>query len=112
MSTGSITNNNNGEKAGQLRVFRYDGPLAITENTFTDISIYPNPSNGIFTIDLTKEYTDVSVQIYNMLGQLISSTEYASARTIEQEINASAGLYFVKVSTAKEGSNTLRIIKQ
>ena len=74
--------------------------------------MYPNPSSGYFTIDLGKEYSDVSVQIYNMLGQTISSEKYASAKTIEQEINASAGIYFVKVSTAKEGSNTLKIIKQ
>ncbi len=86
--------------------------LGTQENTLRNISMYPNPSNGHFTINLGKEYTDVSVQIYNMLGQLIASEKYASAKTIEQQINASAGTYFVKVSTAKEGSNTLRIIKQ
>ncbi len=110
--TGSPYNGNNGAYAGHARVFRYNGSLEITENIFTDISIYPNPSTGNFTIDLGKEYTDVSVGIYNMLGQIISSDRYTSAKTIEQQINASAGIYFVKVRTAKEGSNTLRFIKQ
>lgn len=86
--------------------------LGTEENTLSNLSMYPNPSNGSFTINLGREYTDVTVQVINMLGQTISSEKYASAKTIEQEINASAGIYFVKVSTAKEGSNTLRIIKQ
>ncbi|SRX54184.1 T9SS type A sorting domain-containing protein [Aequorivita sp. CIP111184] len=86
--------------------------LGTDENSLSNLVLYPNPSNGQFTIDLGREYTDVNVQVYNMLGQQISSEKYASAKIIEKEINASAGIYFVKVSTAKEGSNTLRIIKQ
>ena len=90
-----------------------DNPLEINDNDLkSNLKLLPNPSNGNFTIDLGRDYTDVIVQIYNMLGQLISSEKYASAKTIEQEISASAGIYFVKVSTAKEGLNTLRIIKQ
>ncbi|WP_169718942.1 beta strand repeat-containing protein [Aequorivita capsosiphonis] len=86
--------------------------LGIEENTLSSIKMYPNPSNGNFTIDLGREYTDVTVQIYNMLGQQISFVNFASTKLIRQEINTSAGIYFVKVSTAKEGSKTLRIIKR
>lgn len=85
--------------------------LGTQENSLSSLKMYPNPSDGNFTIDLSKEYTDVSVHIYNILGQLISSEKYASAKIISQGINTSAGIYFVKVSTAKEGSETLRIIK-
>ncbi|WGF93150.1 T9SS type A sorting domain-containing protein [Aequorivita marisscotiae] len=86
--------------------------LGTEENSLSNLTLFPNPSNGQFIINLGQEYTNVSVQITNMLGQLISEENYTSAKTIEQQINASAGMYFVKVSTAKEGSNTLRIIKQ
>ena len=86
--------------------------LGIEENSLSNLSMFPNPSNGNFTIDLGKEYTDVSVQMYNMLGQIISSEKYASAKLIEKEITSAAGVYFVRVSTANEGSKTLRIIKQ
>ena len=86
--------------------------LSIIERNLLDLIVYPNPSNGNFTVDLGKEYTDVTVQVYNMLGQIISSEIYSSAKTIEKNINASEGIYFVKVSTPKEGSSTLQIIKQ
>lgn len=106
-----ITNLSQGKK-DKSRIFRNDAVLEVEDTSQLDFTVYPNPSNGNFTIDLGKEYTDVSVEIYNMLGQLISSEKYATAKTISQELDASAGTYFVKVSTAKEGSNTLRIIKQ
>ena len=86
--------------------------LGTQENTLSNLSIYPNPNSGQFTIDLGKEYTDVTVQVVNMLGQIISSENYASAKTISKEITNAAGVYFVRVSTAKEGSHILRVIKQ
>lgn len=86
--------------------------LGTEENTLSNIKLFPNPTNGNFTINLGKEYTDVCVAVYNMLGQIISSEKYTSAKTISQEIPGAAGVYFVGISTANEGSNTLRIIKQ
>ena len=89
------------------------GILGVEQNDMEPtFNVYPNPNSGLFTINLGKEYTDVTVQTSNTLGQIISSEKYALAKTIEQEINASAGIYFVKVSTPKEGSSTLQIIKQ
>ena len=112
ISVGSPGSSGNGSNSGQERVFGLDGPLEITNNEFGSIVLFPNPSNGNFTMDMGKEYTDVTVELYNMLGQIISSDKYTSAKIIEQKINASVGIYFVKVSTPKEGSRTLRIIKQ
>ncbi|WP_432412506.1 T9SS type A sorting domain-containing protein [Rasiella sp. SM2506] len=86
--------------------------LGVTSNNLFETSIYPNPTNGNFTIDLGKEYTDVTIQISNLLGQTISSSTYASTKIIDQEIAASAGMYFVNVSTAEGNSKTLKIVKK
>jgi len=86
--------------------------LGLDDNNLLVTNLYPNPTNGNFTIDLGKEFTDVSTQITNMLGQVISSSTYASARTIEQEITASAGMYFVNISTSEGAIKTLKIIKK
>lgn len=88
-----------------------DSELSTSENIVGNLSLYPNPTNGTFNIDLAKEYTDVSVEITNILGQLISSATYASAKVIEQEINTSEGMYFVKVTTSEGASKTLKLIK-
>lgn len=74
--------------------------------------VYPNPNSGEFTIDLGKEYSEVSLQIYNVLGQIISSEKYDSIKTIHQEITGEEGVYFVKINSTHAGSKTLKVLKQ
>lgn len=106
-----ITNLSQGKK-DKSRVFRNDAVLSVEETSQLDFALYPNPTIGNFTIDLGREYSDVSVNIYNILGQIISSETYASVKTIEKKITNMGGVYFVKISTANEESTILRIIKQ
>ena len=97
---------------GLMQVYQFDGPLKIEEPSFAEISIYPSPTQGTFTIDLGDEYTGVTLQISNILGQVISIQNYASANKIEAEITDSPGVYLVSLTTAKGVSKTFRIIKQ
>ncbi len=85
--------------------------LGINDATLSAISLYPNPTLGRFTIDLGKEYGTVNVQIYSTLGQLISSSNHQATDKIIQEINAAAGIYFVKVTSGNNESKVIRIIK-
>ena len=86
--------------------------VGVDEMSLNEINVYPNPTNGEFKIDLGKEFKDVTVQILNTLGQIISSEKYASAKTIEQNITAPAGIYFVKVSAASGETTILKILNQ
>ncbi len=86
--------------------------LGTEENNFNQISMYPNPTIGKFTIDFGKEYSNILVEIINILGQVIFSERYASAQRINQELNASEGIYLVKVSTAEGVSKTFKIVKK
>ncbi len=86
--------------------------LGIGDNKLNNVSLYPNPSNGRFTIDLGKEYNEVTVQITNILGQVISSKKYTYTRMIDNEINDSREVHFVKVSKDAGESTTLKMIKQ
>ena len=75
-----------------------DGYVAIEENTVKTFSIYPNPSNGVFTVN-SPETNTYTIELINVLGEIIS------AKTVEGIINETfnmsdynAGLYFIKVS--------------
>ena len=86
--------------------------LGTNEATLSAISLYPNPTQGQFTIDLGKEYESVTIQIYSTIGQLISSSNYNATDKVSQEITAAAGIYFVKVTSDNKESKMIRIIKQ
>ncbi|MCP4441864.1 MAG: T9SS type A sorting domain-containing protein [Aureispira sp.] len=44
---------------------------------------YPNPTTGDLTIDLKKEYTDVSVRVTNTLGQQVLVQKYTNTNSIQ-----------------------------
>ncbi len=67
------------------------------------ISIYPSPSNGTFTLSLSKINEKCIVEIYNVLGENIYRTALSSNNT---KINLSGqpkGIYFYRV-LEKEGN--------
>lgn len=62
----------------------------------TDILLYPNPTTGHFTIELTP--TINSIEIYNLLGEKVKTLNNIAARNITlQRDNLSSGLYIVRL---------------
>ncbi len=89
-----------------------DNILAVYNNDLkAAVEVFPNPTNGNFTIDLGKEYSNITVEIVTILGQVISSEKFAFAEKIEQQVNTSAGMYFLNVSTAEGAFNSFKIFK-
>jgi hypothetical protein len=69
------------------------------------LSVYPNPSNGLFTIQLPDNSGQSSVEIYNVLGQnllkqTLSSTQENNTINLRDK---SAGVYFYRVVTNDGG---------
>lgn len=79
----------------------------ITEKT----NLYPNPTSGIVTIDLSALARNVKVEVFNTLGQLIDSKNYQSIKKQNFEINAPAGIYNVVV-TADGNKQNFKVIKK
>jgi PKD repeat protein len=78
-----------------------------------DLSIYPNPSHGIFTVEWVSEepFEELRVEVTNTLGQLIFSDEEKSNVTqFERVIDLHAyphGIYFLELSINKSGDETM-----
>ncbi|OHX64424.1 T9SS type A sorting domain-containing protein [Flammeovirga pacifica] len=63
----------------------------------TDVNFYPNPTNGQLTIDLSKEDSSSSVQLYNMLGQVVYQARLSAAKHQLQLEGIEKGMYILRV---------------
>ena len=90
----------------------YDCAVSIDE-ALGNISLYPNPTAGAFTLERSELAGDIQVSIIGLQGQLLINTEWTAGQS-ELNINLSdlaAGVYMVRL-TAEEGTRTLRVAVQ
>ena len=72
------------------------------------VSVYPNPANESITV-LTDGLNMTKVELMNIAGQIISSTEVNSTLVKVDVSTVSSGVYFVKVFSA-EGTAVKQLI--
>ncbi len=87
--------------------------IGVVKNNFAhDLVVYPNPTNGAFTIDLKQEYQLIEVEIINLLGQSIQKTNFSNTNKVTLKINAHKGIYFVKLISDKGEKATIKLLKK
>lgn len=87
--------------------------LAITENTTTNLKIYPNPFTNYATIESKQYLNKADLIIYNMQGQKVAQTKDISGYTITIQRNGlPVGTYFTTILEGKKiiGINRFIII--
>jgi membrane carboxypeptidase/penicillin-binding protein PbpC len=94
-------------------VFKYrkvscEGCLFVLYATINDISIYPNPNNGSFTLQLNTA-TQADVLIYDAQGKLISATK-VQPQIAQQVTLAESGMYLITVITADGQRSSQRVV--
>lgn len=85
-----------------------DGCLSIDEENGNSMSIYPNPSNGMITLN-SEGYILNSVSVYNQIGQLVYNR---TSDQIEKDINLmnfESGVYTIRVNH-ESGIENIRVI--
>ncbi len=87
-------------------------PIGIKENANLSLGkVYPNPTNGELTIELTNYEKDVIVTVSNIYGQIISSEKH-SAKSITIDINGASGMYIIQLQTEDGLTSTFKILKE
>ncbi|MCD4795473.1 MAG: T9SS type A sorting domain-containing protein [Bacteroidales bacterium] len=76
-----------------------------------DISIFPNPNNGIFNIDLQSLSGIADVKIYNINGKEIYEFKTSSDILEVNLTNYAKGVYFVRIISGNETYNGKIILK-
>ena len=75
-------------------------PTGISKNVQSSaISIFPNPSNGMFQIEM-EDFNDANkckIEVFNILGAIIFQTEIKSLKFEIDLSNNLKGVYFIKI---------------
>ena len=82
-------------------------PLEIQKLDLGSITVSPNPSNGMFNIDLGEAYQNVQFEICDLSGKAIHFQNYLVGQTFKLDFEAPAGVYLLKVRT----SNHFELVK-
>lgn len=89
----------------------------LDKNVANISNLYPNPTNGLTNVDLSLVNSSVvSIQVVNMMGQVVSSQDcgYKATGMHKLTINASdltSGIYFVTVKAGNSTSTSKMIVR-
>lgn len=89
-----------------LGAYEYDAALSTTDfKTFSDFTVYPNPSNGMITIESDENIEEIV--IYSLQGQVVIKSNISKIDIS----NLSNGIYLMEIKTIEGKLGTKKIIK-
>lgn len=82
-----------------------------SENVDQEQVAYPNPTPGKLTVDLGALHQNVTVRVFDVLGQLVSTSEYQNATSLDLFIEGRTGYYIVEVN-ANNKNLRIKVVKE
>lgn len=83
----------------------------IQENFSPVTAVFPNPTNGLLTIQLKEVNQPLTIQLLDLTGRVIISSSLNSMETSIDLSNYASGEYLLNVTSGDAILNTLKIIK-
>ncbi len=96
-----------GASNGNLFYFQNAGSTGVAKiEEFAGVSVYPNPTTSNVTLKLNNTSEALSIQVTNVLGQVISTSTISNSTNVI-ELPEAKGMYFVKVSTLTDDKSKM-----
>lgn len=86
-------------------------PEIDTNPSYNSITIYPNPSKGIYTIDLTEVKEPSTITIYNVLGELVYDLLLTPQTQNQIDLTDLANGYYIALINNESRSTQKKLIK-
>ncbi|MCT4638907.1 MAG: S8 family serine peptidase [Bacteroidales bacterium] len=82
----------------EIQTEKNEKPEIDSESKYDDLVIYPNPTNGIFNIQINSNKKVNRIDIIDISGRLIYNTKNTDSNNIKIDLSGfNKGIYFVKV---------------
>jgi hypothetical protein len=98
----------NNQQGGKLPLVVQTGANIGAEYIDSQVSVYPNPSNGNFTINVYKEY---NMSVYDITGRVICTKLINDGASSIDLSKHNSGIYFVRLTNDNE-SKVIRVVKR
>lgn len=95
---------------GTFKIAAYDASLSNDSFDNASFTYYPNPVKNVLNLSYNQDIT--SVEIFNMVGQKVSSNNLGASMGQVDMSQLANGVYLVKVATANNQTKTIRVIKE
>ena len=89
-------------------------PVGVEEKETQSFSVYPNPSNGRFTVETSENENISAWSVYNLSGQNVAQGNVQSGgQSLEINLNLPSGLYALELvqSDGKRENHKIQIVK-
>jgi len=102
----SVTDANDCQIIGETVVVDFINMVGIEDIQNASAHIYPNPSKGDFTLELTSDFQDADVVVYNSVGQRVAFQKTSIGNKNQIQLDApKSGVYFIEIT--KDGKREL-----
>ncbi len=81
-------------------------------NKDSQISVYPNPTSGSFSVFTSEMISDGTIEVYNIIGALVLNAKMEGRQSIIDLKDLANGIYFVKMTGDGKIIGTKKLIKQ
>ena len=76
----------------------------------SEVSLFPNPTSGLITLDLGQDYENVLVRVMDAEGRMVQSLENIRSSQFQLDLGSATGLFMVQVFIQGE-FQTFRVVK-
>ena len=87
------------------------GVIIIENNWDDELLIYPNPTDGNFSVDLGNNYQTTIITITDLNGRTIQSKSYTDSQLLNLKLEEPAGIYLLIIES-KNKKAVIRLIKE